>query len=775
VTFHAARALAISLLLAVGLSASVTHAQDAALPPSVQAGIADAGVSEQAASALDASSLGQGDAAIDAGSAVAPLAPTPSAAQDSGAHAHEAEHVHAHSHTYVHAHPHAADEPHVHEYAARASVKQTPRASSSYVLQKRDLPRGAHVTPGDLLRSVPGMLVVQHAGGGKANQYFLRGFDADHGSDVSLNVDGVPVNMVSHGHGQGYADMNWVIPELVVRVDVSKGANDPRYGDFATAGAIDLQTGRKFTNQAKVEAGMFNSYRGLVLLSHDFAGLRFTGAGEATFTDGPFRREENLRRGNLFARLAKSSGPGELTLTLTSYLRDWRASGQIPLRAVKAGTLDRFGYVDPHEGGNSTRTNLYARYRSDPDQKERWDVLVYGSLYRFSLYANFSFYSDYPERGDMIHQRDERYLLGFKGRYRREDELGPFTLVSQFGLEMRHDDIDNGLEHAPARVWQERLVDANVVETSMGLFIDEEMAWLDWLHTNVALRADGYLFSVASRLPAEDDPATPTSGERGATQLSPKAGVRISPLRWFELFANLGYGFHSNDARGVIQGVTPLTSARGYEVGATASAFNRLWLRLTLFRMDLGSELVWVGDAGTTEARGRTRRDGIEIDARADILSWLRADVSVALTRARFRDAPADADAVPLAPRSTITGKLTATHPKGYFGRVSVLSLGDRPATEDEFLTATGFTRVDLMLGYQHPRFELALGLENLLNTTWREAQFGNVSRLQGEGPESCAAGTRAVEDDGRFKGCEDIHFTPGTPFAVRGSASIFF
>jgi outer membrane receptor protein involved in Fe transport len=747
-----------------GTSRSEAPASDAA----VERAPSDAAAEQVAEDARDAAQpAAAADAAADAPVALA-LA---SASEPPAAHTHE------HVHTIVHSHAHATREPHRHEFGAKARVARNPRAASSYTLQRRDLPRGAHVTPADLVRAVPGTFVIQHAGGGKANQYFLRGFDADHGTDVALSVDGVPVNMVSHGHGQGYADLNWVIPELVERVEVSKGANDPRFGDFATAGAIDMQTyTHVHENRASAEAGVFHSYRGLILLGHEWQKLQFTGAAEVTGSDGPFEREENLRRGNLFARVLRKIGGGELSLTLTGYLSDWNASGQIPLRAVAAGSLDRFGYVDPNEGGSSMRSNLYLRFRSDPGQAQRWDVLGYLTAYRFALYSNFTFFSEDPVNGDMIHQRDERTLAGFKVRYARDDALGPFQLTSRFGSELRNDRIDNSLDLAPGREWAEALVDANVDQTSVGVFVEEEMQWLPWLRTSVALRGDGFLFAVDDALEDRASSGTRSSGERGATRLSPKAGLVISPLRWLELFANLGYGFHSNDARGVVMGVTPLTQARGYELGATLKAFDRLRARLALFRLDLDSELVWVGDAGTTEARGATERQGIELDLRLDILSWLWADASLALTRARFKDAPSDADAVPLAPRRIVSGRITAAHPQGYFGRLAVFSLGDRPATEDEFLTAQGFTRLDLSLGYRHPRFELALSLENLLNTHWREAQFANVSRLQSEtGPASCSGRTRAVEEGGQFMGCEDLHFTPGTPLAVRASASLLF
>lgn len=711
----------------------------------------------------DAQTAAAGDTARDAGVADAQVT-TPSD---------DATHAHAHRHQLVLEHEHQ----HVHvELGARALIARPERSASSYTLDRRDLPRGAHVVPGDLARAIPGVFVVQHAGGGKANQYFLRGFDADHGTDVALSVDGVPVNMVSHGHGQGYADLNWIIPELIESIDVRKGTYDPRYGDFATAGAIDFNTGTKLQNRVTVEGGMFHSYRALALVGTQWSDLKLTGAAELLGTDGPFKRGEDLKRINLFARAATKLSHGELALTLTGYLSGWDASGQIPLREVRADRLDRFGNVNPHEGGSSGRHNLYLRYRTAPEQKERWDVLAYATLYRFSLYSDFTFFRDDPSQGDMIHQRDQRTMAGAKARYERDDSLGPFQLSSRFGFDLRHDRIDNGLDRAPMKEWSEALVDAQIEQTSAGAYLEEEVEWTRWLRTTGGVRADAFGFHVRDGLEDRETLGTAGSGERLATRVSPKASVTITPLPWLSAYGNYGMGFHSNDARGVLAGVTPLTRADGYEVGLSLKLLERVRARFALFRIDLDSELVWVGDEGTTEASGATRRQGFETDVRVDILPWLWADASLVLTQARFVDAPAGEDQVPLAPRRLVTGKLTAVHPRGPFGRLSLMHLGDRPATEDGALRAQGFTRVDLSVGYHHPRFEVALALENLLNTNWRESQFANSSRLRGESsPASCQQGSRAVSEGGSFVGCEDMHFTPGTPFALRASASLLF
>jgi outer membrane receptor protein involved in Fe transport len=619
------------------------------------------------------------------------------------------------------------------------------------------------------------MFVIQHAGGGKANQYFLRGFDADHGTDIALTVDGVPVNMVSHGHGQGYADLNWVIPELVERVEVRKGPYDARDGDFATAGALDFQLVRSIPqNRMSTEVGMFHSYRALALGSEQVGDVTLTGAAELTGTDGPFELGENLSRINLFARAAGHVPAGDLSLTLTGYMSGWRASGQIPRRSVRAGALDRFGYVDPNEGGNSIRHNLIARYRSEQTRDQRWDVLGYATLYRFALYSNFTFSRDDPERGDMIRQTDRRSLVGMRLRYERDDKLGKVALYSRVGFDLRNDRIENALARAPKRSVREPAIDARIEESAAGAYLEQEAEWLHWLRTTLGVRADGFLFAVEDERAVLDGPRQ--VGEKFASRVSPKANLTLSPLSWIHVYGNFGFGFHSNDARGVIAGVTPLTRALGYETGLRLRPWRPVNIRASLFRLDLASELVWVGDEGVTEASGATRRDGIEADLHLDILPWLSADASLTLARAQFVDAPSGESEVPLAPRRLFTAKLAARHPLGPFGSLSVMNLGERPATEDGALSASGLTRVDLTIGYTRPRFELGLAFENLLNAAWRESQFANVSRLPGEnGRQDCVQGSRSAFEEGVFLGCEDVHFTPGTPFAVRASASLLF
>ncbi|QRK07620.1 TonB-dependent receptor [Archangium violaceum] len=681
----------------------------------------------------------------------------------------------------------AASEQAVAEPEAPASMQTTVTArrpftaASSSTVRDQDFLLRPRPRPADILQVVPGLYTVQHAGGGKANQYFLRGFDADHGTDVALFVDGVPVNMVSHGHGQGYADLNWIIPELIERVEVRKGPYFAQDGDFATAGAVNLVTRRNFeSSQLTLGGGSFDTWRGMFIAAPDVEGWSPVVAGQVYGTNGPFLNPERLERYSLFTKVTRDlSARSSLSLAITSYGSGWNASGQIPLRAVNAGLMDRFGSVNDAEGGNSQRHSAYATWRTLTRDDGEVNIMAYGVQYRLNLYSDFTFFSRDPVNGDMIEQNDRRTVLGFNASYRFRRQWAGITFDTLVGTQLRSDSIENGLSYDKARERLETVVDASIRESSLGVYAQEDIVFTPWLRAVLGLRADSFGFDVNDHREDLSSLDTKTSGVRQASLLSPKASLVVSPLPSTELYVNFGDGFHSNDARGVVRQpdpVTPLTKARGYELGARTRLFDRLDLAGSVFRLDLDSELVWVGDEGSTEARGATRRQGLEAEARLKVLPWLFADADATFTRATYVQNAGNGDAVALAPTLILSGGVSARHPIGIYGRLGVLHLGDRPATEDGLLTAEGFTRVDATLGYRGSFYEVNLSVQNLLDTVWREAQFANVSRLPSEtSPSSCPVGTRPAGEADAFEGCEDVHFTPGAPFNAQASVSFFF
>ncbi len=647
-------------------------------------------------------------------------------------------------------------------YETVVTTKRPMTAASSSTVRDRDFMLRPHPRPADILMVTPGLFVVQHAGGGKANQYFLRGFDADHGTDLALSVDGVPVNMVSHGHGQGYADMHWVIPEVVKRIDVAKGPYFAEHGDFATAGAINLTTYNHFeANSVSLTGGSFNTYRALLMATPHFDAFKPVLAAEVYGTDGPFDNPEHLKRYNVFTKLTRElAGGGTLSLAATSYAGGWRASGQIPLRAVRDGSLGRFGFIDPTEGGDSARHSVYATYHA-ADTDGEVSLTAYFVSYRLSLFSNFTFFARDPVNGDMIEQNDARNILGLKGSYRFVRRLGGVRFDGTFGVQARTDSIDNGLHYDVRRERLSNVVDTHVSETSIGVYGQEDIAWTPWLRSVIGLRADYFGFSVDDHLEDTATLGTRTSGVKQDAIASPKASVVISPLADWDIYLNFGMGFHSNDARGIVRSVDavkPLTRAIGEEVGSRVRIGDRLDLAATFFYLHLDSEIVWVGDEGTTEPRGATRRYGFEGEARYRILPWLFADADITATRATYVENAGNGDAVALAPKLMVQGGLSARHPSGVFGRVGVFHIGDRPATEDGSLTAEGFTRFDATVGYRYKFVQVTAAVQNVLNTNWREAQFANASRLASESAP-----------------VEDLHFTPGAPVNAQGTVTLFF
>ncbi len=649
-------------------------------------------------------------------------------------------------------------------FETRIRARRPSTAASSQVVRDEDLRLRPLSDASDVLEVTPGLFTVQHAGGGKANQYFLRGFDADHGTDVALSVDEVPANMVSHGHGQGYTDLHFVIPELVERLEVTKGPYLASQGDFATAGAVNLVLRRRLErSEVTVSAGRFNTFRALLLAALGAEGpVDGYLAAEVYGSDGPFLLQERLRRLNLSGTATWELAPGaEATLQVQSYAGGWRASGQLPSRRVEAGQLERFGTLDPTDGGGSQRhaARLALVRRGAGGSELR--LMAYAVRYQLNLFSNFTFFAADPVNGDQILQTDARTLAGLEGRYTRGLSLGSVELLTSGGIRVRSDGIDNTLAHTVRREVLAPRVDARVDEASLGAWTELDATWTPWLRTVLGLRADLFNAAVRDRLEDTAVLGNATSGTAQALRMSPKASVVLSPADSLDVFLNFGQGFHSNDARGWVRAqapVTPLTGATGYEVGVRARPLPGLDVAASVWALDLQSETVWVGDEGTTEERGPTHRRGVEVEARYRVTPWLRADADVTLTRARFVEDTGAGTRVPLAPRLTASAGLTAEHPSGVFGSLRAGGMGDRPANEDGSLTARGFWLVNAEAGYQSQRFRVALEARNLLDATWEEAQFANESRLP--------------DEDAPI---EDVHFTPGAPRALRLSASFFF
>ena len=624
----------------------------------------------------------------------------------------------------------------------------------------------------DLLRLVPGLFIAQHAGGGKAEQIFLRGFDCDHGTDFAVSIDGLPVNMVSHAHGQGYADFHFVIPETVEQLRVYKGPYTARFGDFATAGAGEFLTKTRLEHsQVKLEVGQFDTRRALVLLDllgqgrHLFSKKAESAyvAAEYNFTNSYFDARQHFKR---FNGLAKYTGQlsenTSLTLLGSHFTSNWDASGQVPERGVREGAISRFGSIDPSEGGRTSRSNASVILATALPHGAVLRQQAYYSRYDFSLFSNFTFFLKDSVRGDEINQRETgRNLYGYTGTYDRDTPLGPRTLHSTLGLGTRLDDAGLDLRHAQRRVVTDTITQGRLFERNLNAYLDETLALTDRLTLNAAVRADVFTFDFRGVLADSAGALQPLRGRLTRAIVSPKLNIyyQLSPA--VQLFVRSGFGFHSNDARGVIRGATAnvLPRALGYEVGTTCKPLPNLVLNAAGWSLHLQDELVYIGDDGNVENTGPTQRYGLDLAARYQLGKRLFADADFNHNHGRQLDAPAGANFIPLAPSFTTTGGLTYKAPKGLSSSLRYRHIDSRPANDDGSITARGYFLLDAVISYTTARFQLGATAENLLNVQWNQAQFATQSRLPGEG----------------VHGVDELHFTPGTPFYAKLNGSVFF
>ena len=643
-------------------------------------------------------------------------------------------------------------------------IGERPVAASSqqfipdkeYLLQ----PQGR---PAQVLRLIPGFVAVEHSGGaGKADQYFLRGFDADHGTDVAFFTDGMPINFRSHAHGQGYADLNFIIPETIEGLDVYKGAYLPEFGDFDTAGAVNFRT-REIVKEGVIQAagGQFDTQRYILMFSPTKDKIRTLFAGEGYYTNGPFLNDNRYFRANLLGKVTTNfTSRDEFSFTATLHNAQWNASGEIPLRAVDDGTLDRFGAIDPSEGGKTLRTTGKLNYHYDTLSGGQFFANVYAQYYKFNLYTNFTYFLNDPVNGDGIQQSDTRAIFGGDVGYRQRAEIFGMPTMGTIGFQARVDDIHARLGTQVTRNPLGTTTDSDILEASYAPYIKAEVQPLPWMRVTGGLRTEMFTFNVQNRC---SDCVEQPAGRATSTIVLPKANLILGP--WFrtEFFANYGEGYHSNDARtAVTPGSSPLARARTYEVGVRSRPWgpDGIELMTTLWAIDLKSELVFVGDEGTTESRGPTRRRGIEAALRGQVWGPIYINGSITWSKAEFDNG----DAIPLAPELTAYGAVLVQWPEGLRSQFQATYLGVRPLIEDRSAKASSWIDFDLSERYvlpvklPHGRLEAFLFIQNILNTKWEQATFFFESRLRNE-----AAGVN------------DIHFVPGNPRFFMGGLAWYF
>jgi outer membrane receptor protein involved in Fe transport len=636
-------------------------------------------------------------------------------------------------------------------------------ASSQQFIPDKEILLQPQGRPAQVLRLIPGFLAVEHSGGaGKADQYFLRGFDADHGTDLAFFTDGMPINLRTHAHGQGYTDLNFIIPETIEGLEVSKGAYLPEHGDFATAGAVNFRT-RQVVQEGVVQAagGQFDTQRYLLMFSPTRDKVRTLFAAEGYYTNGPYEHDNRYFRGNLFGKMTTNlTSRDELSVTGTFQKSKWNASGEIPLRAVNDGTLDRFGAIDPSEGGNTLRSTARLNYHYDTPTGGQFFANAYGQYYRLDLFTNFTFFLNDPVNGDGIQQSDRRLMYGGDIGYKQIGEVLGLPSIGTIGLQTRVDNIHARLGTQTTRVPTGATTDSDILEASYAPFVKAEVQPMPWLRLIGGLRSETFTFDVRNRCATcAEQPAGSTS----SGIVLPKMNLILGPWAGTEFFANYGEGYHSNDARSaVVPGSSPLARAKSYEVGVRSKPWGPEGVELTatLWRLDLKSELLFVGDIGATEIRGASKREGVEVAARGQVWGPIYCNGSVTWTKAEFRNG----DAIPLAPEVTAYGALLVRWPEGLTSQLQATYLGVRPLNEDRSIKAPSWIDFDLTERYQlpiklsHGRMEAFLFVQNLFNTKWEQATFAFASRLRNE-PVPVT----------------DIHFVPGNPRTVMGGVAWYF
>lgn len=633
-------------------------------------------------------------------------------------------------------------------------------ASSEQFIPNKDFELRPQGRPADLLRLAPGLFIAQHQGGGKAEQTFLRGFDNDHGTDIAEFVDGVPVNMRSHAHGQGYADLHFLIPETVKAVQVYKGPFEVEFGDFATSGAVSFAR-KEDVEEPMVQTGFgrFDTQRYLTMLSpvRLMAGskaksVKSVSAFEAYHSDGPFLNDQKYDRINTYNRITIQPDDMLKGGLSYSYMQSaWHGSGQVPLREVEAGRLDRFDSIDPSEGGDTDRMVITADGQWQPSDTQLAKTTLYVQKYDLDLFSNFTFFKDDPVNGDGIEQLDERDVFGSDTSYAYTCFPWETETTASVGFQTRWDRARVILARQRARIRLSKTQDVDISEVSYGPYLKLDTRLLEWVRVVAGSRFDFFHYAVDDRL------GSTLTGSKSDWIPSLKGNLILGPWRGTEFFGNVASGYHSNDARDVMlnRSANTLPQAAGYELGMRSHQWDRLDLFASVWLLNLQSELVFAGDDGTTKAKGPSRRYGTELGARYRVTDWLTLNGELTLTKAYFTET---GQAVPLAPKFTARSDATVRFPFGLESSLEMRSLGTRWAVEDRRWKARGYNIVDWTNKYRFKHVEVFLSMENLFNAHYREAQFLNESRL-----------SREAEP------VTDIHFTPGNPRTFLIGGAVYF
>ena len=616
---------------------------------------------------------------------------------------------------------------------------------------KKQLQSRAVYRAAELLEATPGLIVSQHSGEGKANQFYLRGFNLDHGTDLRTSVDGMLVNQRSHAHGQGWTDLNFLIPELATGLIYKKGTYYANEGDFSSAGAVSIQYADTLAKGIATAGIGENGYRRLFLAdSPEFYDGHLLYALEAFHNDGPFNRPDDYRKLNAVLRYSEGNLSNGFNVSAMAYKGKWNATDQIPLRGLTSGFVaDRFDLIDPTDGGEAERYSLSAGWRK-ADGSHFTKINAYIVHSKLELFSNFTYFLDDPINGDQFAQPDKRTTTAINASQEWSAKLFGFETYNTIGLQFQNDNIYNGLYNTKARRTLSSTRRDHIVETSVGAYIENSTIWTDYFRTVAGVRKDFYRFDVTSDLAVN-------SGVEKESIASPKLSFIFVPWAKTEYYINLGTGFHSNDARGSTlkidpktgleaDKVSPLVRSKGREIGLRTSIIPNLQTSLSFYELDFDSELVFLGDAGTTEAGRPSQRRGFELANFYKLNDWLTVDADIAYARARYRDNDPAGSRIVGAVEGVASLALSVDNLGAYFGSLQLRYFGPRPLLEDNSVRSSSTATLNAKVGYKFNKDTyLELSGFNLTDRKDSAIDYNYTSRL----PNEAAAGV------------DDVHFHP--------------
>lgn len=655
------------------------------------------------------------------------------------------------------------------------SLIGTASSASEGTISGEDLATRPLLRPAEVMEAVPGLIVSQHSGSGKANQYYLRGFNLDHGTDFATSLMSMPLNMPTHGHGQGYLDLQFLIPELIDRIQYRKGPLAADEGDFATAGSAAIDYKRTLDAPfIDLTVGADGYRRALAAGSHRAGEGTLLHALELTGSDGPWLLNEDLSKRNALLRYSQGTRDHGWSMSAMAYASSWNATDQVPQRALASGQVSRFGNLDPTDGGKTSRYSLsYEWAKRGQSQQQRANAYVVDSS--LNLWSNFTYcLNDIAangncNRGDQFEQVDRRQVYGggvsqawqmtWRGR--------PTELT--VGLQGRFDDIGEvALNTSSKRLRTGTIRRDQVREGNLGVYVEQKIQWLEKFRSVVGLRGDAYHFDVNS------DRAI-NSGQRNAQIASPKLALIFGPWRQTEYYLQASSGFHSNDARGVTSRINPdfrdpgfltateradpLVRARSYELGLRTAIAPNVQTSLALWQLDLASELLFIGDAGTTETSAPSRRRGIELANYWTPNKQLTLDVDAALSKARFRHSSPGGRLIPGSIEKTASVSATWNGSGAWSGGMRLRYFGPRPLIEDGSVNSKSSTLTNLQMNYAATKqLKLRLEMLNVFDRKVSDIDYFYESQLAGEAAP-----------------VTDLHTHPAEPRTVRAAINWSF